>query len=365
MKFGVFLPSFLAGDDRGEHAAAIRAFARRAEELGFDSLWITDHLVTARRFYRVSWLDSLMTLSHVAAITERVRLGTSILILPTRQPTVLAKEIATLHHLSGERYIYGIGTGWFGPEFAACGVDKSERGGRTDEVLEATRALFAGPDVHYRGRYYRLDGVTVEPHLPSPPPVWSAGGSQLPHERSPEKPEMHPNVLRRIAAADGWIARPTCPPELIAADLERIRAARAGAEPSGHVADGPRPARPERIAADRFTDGARSVRSAAGDSDFTVAHENFIWIEEHGTEDEITAVQQRRFGAIISDERPWEYLDAVYLPGTVDRIQAKVQARIDAGVEYLMLHTLTPDLEQLELIARHVVEPFAREALPR
>jgi probable F420-dependent oxidoreductase len=329
VRFGVFLPSFLLGG--GSHAADVRAFARRAEELGFDSLWITDHVVTARRFYRVSWLDSLMTLSHVAAVTERVRLGTSILILPTRHPTILAKEIATLHHLSGGRFVYGIGTGWYGPEFEACGVHKSERGARTDEVLEATLALLSGPDVHFEGRFYRLDGVTVEPHVSPLPPVWSAGGSQLAHERSPEQPEMHPNVLRRIARADGWIARPTCPPDLIASDLELIRAAR-----DGNGGTGP----------------------------FTVAHENFTWIEERGSEADVTAVQQQRFGAVVSDERPWEYVDAVYMPGTVDRIQAKVQARIDAGVEYLMLHTLTADLDQLELIARHVVEPFSR-ARPR
>lgn len=326
VRFGVFLPSFLTGDHPDAHAGAIRAFANRAEELGFDSLWITDHLVTAHRFYRVSWLDALTTLSHVAAITERVRLGTSILILPTRQPTVLAKEIATLQYLSGGRYVFGIGTGWFGPEFAACGVKKSERGGRTDEVLDATMALLGGPGARYDGRYYTLDDVTVEPHV-APPPVWSAGGSQLAHERSPEKPAMHPNVLRRIAAADGWIARPTCPPDLIAADLELIQAARSDAGRTGP---------------------------------FTVAHENFTWIEERGSEDDVTAVQQQRFGAVVSDERPWDYIDAVYMPGTVDQIQAKVQARIDAGAEYLMLHTLTPDLDQLELIARHIVEPFSR-----
>ena len=101
MKFGVFLPTFLFPGTGPEHAAQVRAFARHAEELGFDSLWITDHIVTAYQFYAVSWLDSLMTLSHVAAVTERVKLGTSIIILPVRQPAVLAKEIATLHHLSG------------------------------------------------------------------------------------------------------------------------------------------------------------------------------------------------------------------------------------------------------------------------
>ena len=110
MRFGVFLPSFILPGHEPTHGDEIRAFARRAEELGFDALWITDHIVTARRFYRVGWLDALMTLSHVAAVTDRVRLGTSILILPVRQPAVLAKEIATLHALSGGRYIFGIGT---------------------------------------------------------------------------------------------------------------------------------------------------------------------------------------------------------------------------------------------------------------
>ena len=323
MKFGVFLPSFLQRDDPDPRGERLRAFARRAEELGFDSLWITDHVVTAHRFYAVSWLDSITTLSHVAAITERVQLGTSILILPLRQPAVLAKEIATLHHLSGERYIFGIGTGWYAPEFEACGARKQERGRRTDEVLEATLALLSGPDVSFTGRHYALDDVTVEPHPATLPPVWVGGGRQLAHETSPEHGEMHPNVLRRIADADGWIARPTCPPEGIALDLADIRRAREGDRPP-----------------------------------IVVAHENFTWIEESGTADEVRSEQQRRFASVMSDERPWEYIDSVYMPGTIDAIQKKVQARIDAGVEYLMLHTLSADIAQLEAIARHVVEPF-------
>lgn len=325
MRFGVFLPSYIVPGREHTHPADVRRFARAAEDLGFDSLWITDHIITAHRFYRVSWLDALITLSHVAAVTERVQLGTSILILPVRQPAVLAKEIATLHYLSGGRYIYGVGTGWYGPEFTACGVDKSERGRRTDEVLDATMQLFTGEPVDYHGRHYDLDGITVEPRLDPAPPVWAAGGSQLAHATSPERPAMHPNVLRRIVESDGWIARPTCPPELIASDLELITAARA---------------------------------TAGRTNAFTIAHENFTWIEESGTADEIRAVQQARFGAIVSDERPWEYIDEVYMPGTIDEIQAKVQRRVDAGVEYMMLHTLTADVEQLELIAKHIVEPF-------
>lgn len=325
MKIGVFLPSFLLRDAAPGAADRLRDFARRAEDLGFDSLWITDHIITARRFYSVSWLDSLMTLSHVAAITSRVRLGTSILILPVRQPAVLAKEVATLNHLSGGRYIFGIGTGWYGPEFEACGVSKATRGSRTDEVLEATLALMSGPDVSYVGRHYRLDGVTVEPHPDALPPVWAAGGSQLSHEASPEHGGMHPNVLRRICLADGWIARPTCPPELISSDLSLIKAERA-----------------------RLGFDARP---------FTIAHENFTWIQA-GSRDSVIAEQQRRFAAVVSDERGWDYIEAVYMAGTIDEIQSKVRARLDAGAEYLMMHTLTDDTSQLDLIAEHVLAPF-------
>jgi probable F420-dependent oxidoreductase len=328
VKFGVFLPSFLVDGGSPQHAAALRDFARAAEDLGFDSLWITDHIVTARRFYSVGWLDSIVTLAHVAAITERVKLGTSILILPARQPAVLAKELATLHYLSDHRYIYGIGTGWYGPEFEACGVHKSERGTRTDEVLDATMQIFEGPDVQFHGEFYDLDGVTVEPHLDPRPPVWAAGGSQLPHEASPEPPRLHPNVLRRIARADGWIARPTCPPELIASDLELIRAARAEADLT---------------------------------APFTIAHENFAWLEERGSKDEITALQQERFAEVISSERPWDYIDATYLSGTIDEIQGKLHARQRVGVEYVMLHTLRADIGQLELFARHLVEPLGEQ----
>lgn len=326
MKVGVFLPSFLVADRGPDEAERLRTFARRAEELGFDSLWITDHVVTARRFYSVSWLDSLMTLSHVAAVTESVRLGTSILILPLRQPALLAKEIATLQYLSGERYIFGVGAGWYGPEFQACGVNKSERGIRTDEVLEATLALLARDGVDFHGRYYDLDGVTVEPHPRHLPPTWIGGGRQLEHAASPETSQMSRTVLDRIARSDGWIARPTCPPELISLDLDEITGAR--------------------------------IEQGLTERPFTVAHENFAWLAETRSHDAAVAQQQERFSKVVSDERPWDYIDAVYLTGTVGDIHTKIQARIDVGVEYLMLHTLTADLSQLELMAKHVLEPF-------
>jgi alkanesulfonate monooxygenase SsuD/methylene tetrahydromethanopterin reductase-like flavin-dependent oxidoreductase (luciferase family) len=242
-----------------------------------------------------------------------------------RLPVVLAKEIATLQHLSGGRYDFGIGTGWYGPEFESAGVHKSERGVRTDEVLDIVNQLLREPNVTYHGRYYRLDDVTVEP-LSIVPPVWVAGGRQLVHAASTEKSEMHPRVLRRIARSDAWIARPTCPPDLIALDMAEIRDAREAAGRSGDP--------------------------------FTMAHENFVYIVERGTPEEIDREQQKRYFRLTGSARPWDFLEAVYLNGTIDRIQEMVEERRAIGIEYMMLHTLTADVSQLELIAKHIVQPF-------
>ena len=332
MKLGVFLPTYLLPRDEDRHGDQIRRFAVHAEDLGFDSLFATDHLLTARRFYRVSWTEPMVTLAFAAAVTTRIQLGTSILVLPTHNPVVLAKEIATLQHLSGGRFIYGVGTGWYPPEFEATGGTSRQRGRRTDDVLEASMQLLGGPDQTYRGTYHQFSNITVEP-LARVPPVWVAGGRQFAHEASPDRPVMDPNVLQRICRWNGWIARPTAAPDQIMEDMMEIDAelARQG-----------------------------TSRKAKG---FTVAHENFVWLTEKTTRTDVVAEQRARMLAVISDERPWEYIEAVYLTGTIDEIQRRIQQRVDAGVEHLFLHTMTADLSQLDLFAKHVLEPF-KNTLP-
>jgi probable F420-dependent oxidoreductase len=328
VKLGVFLPTYLVPATERDHAEQIRRFAVHAEELGFESLFVTDHLLTAHRFYRVSWLDPLTTLAHVASVTTSVKLGTSILVLPVRQPVVLAKEVATLQYLSGGRYIFGVGVGWYGPEFEAVGARHEQRGRRTDEVLEACIRLLGGSNVTYEGRYYRFNDITVEP-LTRRPPVWVAGGRQFAHEASPEQPVMAATVLRRICRWDGWIARPTATPEQIRDDLAEI------------------------------DDELERQGTSRAERGFTVAHENFCWLSESASRERAVAEQDEAMRRVVSDARPWSYLDAVFLTGTIDEIQQGVQNRIDAGVEHLFLHTMTADLRQLDLFAKHILEPFA------
>lgn len=331
MKVGVFLPTFGGGEPRS--GAEIAAFARRAEALGFDSVWATDHLLHGSVFYRTPWLDPIVSLTYASAVTTRVRLGTSILVMPTRHPVLLAKELSTLQALSRDRFILGVGTGWDEREFEAVGMRKSERGARTDEAVELVRRLLAGERVSNDGRFARLHDVEIGPAMRTRLSVWVAGGRQLPHAASPERPRMAPAVLRRIADAEGWIARPTSLPSQIAEDLGGIRA---------------------------------TLRERGRDpTTLTVAHENFLHLVTTEDPAEAERVQRRAFAAVMGDGRPFEYFQQVYLTGTLSEVLAKIDERIRVGVEYLMLHTLEPSPRQLDLWAEHVLPRLMDRGAPR
>ena len=142
MQLGIHLPH------AGEQAtpALIRRHAMRAEALGFDDVWVSEHIIVPRKEFPRSPLfyDPVVTLSYVAAVTERVRLGTTVLVLPMRHPLPLAKELASLHNLSNGRLILGAGVGWLEPEFAALGVDFDERNELTDEAIVTMKAAWTG-----------------------------------------------------------------------------------------------------------------------------------------------------------------------------------------------------------------------------
>jgi probable F420-dependent oxidoreductase len=322
-RFGVFLPSFVWPGDGPERARGVLDFAREVETLGFDSIWITDHLLAARQFYSVSFLEPLTTLSLVAGVTDRVKLGTSVMVMPIREPVLLAKQLATMQFLSDDRFILGAGIGWYPPEYAATGVQKSERGRRTDEILDIIVPLLEGEAVTYDGKHYSIEDVLIEPRSRRRPEVWIGGGSQLADPGSPDLPRIVEPVKRRILAAEGWIPRPTCPPEDIARDWEELQA--------------------------YFTEHGRDP------GELTVAHENFYHFV--GTGDPVKARQEQHEAMlrVMSEARGPEYLERVYLFGTPDEVVQSLQARVDAGVERFMLHTMTPDPAQLEQWATHII----------
>ena len=170
MDIGISLPHFrhLASTD------AIRTIAQRAETMGFDSIWVSDHIVltdTQTKRFGAVFYEPLATLSFAAAITSRVRVGTTAIILPYRNPKVTAKQLSTIDVLSGGRLIFGCAAGWSQEEFEALGVDFKNRGAITDEYLRTIKRLWVEPLV---------DGLHFEPRpVQKPhPPIWVGGNSK-------------------------------------------------------------------------------------------------------------------------------------------------------------------------------------------
>src|ERR1700733_5187392 len=191
MQLGIHLPH--AGEQASP--ALIKRYAIRAEALGFSDVWVSEHIIVPRKQFPRSPLfyDPVVTLSWVAAVTERVRLGTSVLVLPMRHPLPLAKELATLHNLSDGRLILGAGVGWLEPEFAALGVPFGERGKRLDEGLAMMRAVWSQDPVTFESRTIPavIEGMTMTPMPVSPIPLWLGGSSDA-------------ALARTIRVADGW-----------------------------------------------------------------------------------------------------------------------------------------------------------------
>jgi probable F420-dependent oxidoreductase len=172
--------------------AAITEIAVLAEQLGYDSLWMGEHVVAPSPRVRPSpiepdypILDPLVTLALVAGKTERMLLATGIVILPQRNPVVLAKELATLDVLSGGRLVFGLGVGYVEPEMRAVGVPMEGRGARADEYLQAMRALWHDDAPAFRGRHVEFDAVDAHPRpLQRPLPVVIGGNSRPAHRRT-------------------------------------------------------------------------------------------------------------------------------------------------------------------------------------
>jgi probable F420-dependent oxidoreductase len=181
--FGVILPNF----GQGSNPDGIRRVAEAAEELGFDSVWATEHVIVGPEavnpYGRV--YAPLVTLGWIAGWTERVGLGTSIILVPLHNPMLLAKEVATLQELSGGRFTLGVGMGWHGDEYEFMGVPFEGRGRRGDEAIRLMRALWNGKR-DFDGQFWSFHNATSEPHPSPQPEIWVGGSSDRAIRRARE-----------------------------------------------------------------------------------------------------------------------------------------------------------------------------------
>ncbi len=200
MHIGVVFPSVMYR----EGPQGVQKLIRAIEAIGFDELDMFDHVVMGyptetRRapFYtpKMPIMEAFTLLAYAASITQRVKLGTTVLVLPQRNPTLVAKQVSTLDTLSGGRVELGVGVGWQAAEYEALNEAFDDRGARCDEALEILRAYWAHEHVNFSGTHYELDEIAMEPKPPrgAAIPIW-IGGTRQP-------------ALRRVARyGDGWMA---------------------------------------------------------------------------------------------------------------------------------------------------------------
>lgn len=233
MEIGVHLPHVGPMANR----EGLTGYAQAAEEYGFDSLWVSDHVIvprnlTSRYPYRddgefpvdpdVPMLDPIAALLFVAGVTQRAMLGTTVLVLPMRNPIITAKMLASLDVLSGGRLILGVGAGWMREEFDLLGMPFERRGARTDDYIQLFKALWTEENPSFKGKLIEIEDVGFAPKpIQRPhPPIWVGGHSK-------------PALRRAGRLGDAWHAAFVGPDQL----REEYREVRRYAEEAGRDPD--------------------------------------------------------------------------------------------------------------------------------
>jgi len=219
MRFWQFLPF--------EEPGQLVELARIAEDVGFHGVLLGDHLAFPEKLQspypysadgrpgfgpETPWPDPWVTLGAMASVTTRLRLSTSIYILPLRHPLHAAKAISTAAVLSGGRVALGTGVGWMREEFEAVGEDFAHRGRRTDEMVQVLRKLWSGEVVEHHGAHFDFDALRMRPAPPEPIPIYIGGASA-------------PALRRAARLGDGWISAGSTPKEIpgVLARLQQLR----------------------------------------------------------------------------------------------------------------------------------------------
>ena len=197
MRFHVYLPTYWDHYGSDSMTGAVVAAARAASDHGYDGVWANDKLLIRAEERGVALaeqlLEPLITLSSLVHLVPGLTLGTAVLVLPSRDPILLAKQATALQLLSGGRFVLGVGIGDRPAELAALGRSFSQRGRATDEAIEVMQTLWREPDASYHGEFFDFEGVAQQPRpLDGGPPIWVGGNS--------------PGAVRRAARyGSGWM----------------------------------------------------------------------------------------------------------------------------------------------------------------
>ena len=317
IELSIWLPTYVDG---GQDLSSIGKDSAHAEYLGFDGIFLLDHLLPISGVHRSSWLDTIVGLGALAASTERVRLGTASMVVGFRHPVYLAKQLASVASIAGPRLVLGAGSGWYDREYEAMGYDVRRRGAMTDETLDAVRMLLSEDEVSFHGNYWKFDDVTISPRSAAPVPVWVGGGSRAPEAGSDrDVPRMARGVLDRIVRWDGWIAPCAGDEAMTYRDLSTVSGARSSA--------GKQPA------------------------SFRLAHVQWTHVVDTEDRERALAEQLPLFRHLMGQHHSVEHFTRTYLLGSRADIVSRVVRLRDAGFHEIIVGPVVRDPGQVELIA--------------
>jgi probable F420-dependent oxidoreductase len=206
MKIGLHLPQI------GSTSEEIARIAVRAEQTGYDSIWVSDHLLVPEsggRLPPIEIMEPIATLAYVAALTSKIKLATSVIVVPYRNAIHLAKELATLDRLSSGRVVAGVASGWLEAEFRALGAPYEKRGAYTDEAIRLMRAMWSTAAAEFHGEFFNVSRMRFGPRPAAGDiPIWVGGISRRAIRRAVELGDgWHGTRMKpeQVAERIGWI----------------------------------------------------------------------------------------------------------------------------------------------------------------
>lgn len=323
MKFGIRLPAWTYSGEKSFNPSSIFSYVKRIEELGFQAIFVSDHILRPLPAYNAFFTEPWTLLGAISGLTERVEIGILVAPLGRYHPLYLSKLSSTVDYLTKGRFILGTGVGWDAAEYKTLGIPLSEGGKRANETIEILRLLWSKTDVSYTGEFFQLKNITIYPRPVSPngPPIWIAGGVLRQKRGKKIQSSAVPSVLRRIVEqGNGWV-------------------------PPAHSSNR------ELEEASRWIDAycEERGRNPAG---ITRVYQSFSYVFTTTSQNERAKKLAKSFFRI-----PWGRAKEDYLLGTPSQVVERIaeKARAFGKIDFIIFNPLDWDFGQLELIAEKIV----------